>query len=184
MFLETVVEALQSSSLAPLFIDISAVRVQELPDKSSSKHIAALSIRSLFPSDDGQFDKFLLFETERGWFFSIPKLATNRSEVGLIRAAQVNGMAHLGRVTWDVETGDIGVEWILNKRADTPPSLVEFEYVIASLLLYYFQEKLWFVAASLAKQPSMIQGAMKPLLDEAERLAKEEVLPAILQVLR
>jgi len=184
MFLEKVIDALQSSALAPLFVDLQSERVQSITEGNGrSKHVAALRIQNLFPTNDGEHDRFYLVETDRSFIFDIPKFATLRSVDGVVNVSLVNGIAWIGRLTWGVETGDIGIDWIVTKHGDSEPSLSEFETIIASMFLIYFQEKLWFLAASLDTQPAMVQAAMKPLFAAAEKQVREVIVPAITSVL-
>ena len=116
MTIKDLPEALQSSALAPLFLNLDDPNIEE---KDEAKAVVVqLNLKLLLPDDD-QTPRLLLIETENTVSFRIPSITVSKDDMQCIgRVGHLNYMLTIGRMYWDPEDGEIGIDWVIRKTSE------------------------------------------------------------------
>ena len=179
MTVKDIAEALQSSALAPLFLNIESPDIEERDDPKAT--IVQLKLKSPLPSDGDKASKLIIIETDDHISVRIPAITQSKEAELIARVGHVNYMVKVGRMYWDPEDGEIGVDWVVKKSSAADLSAEAMEYTIACLIHIYSNETLYFLAKTLkGKVPEAL---LKPILESAQNEIKETFVPAMESVM-
>lgn len=181
MDLPTIIEALQSSPLAALLPGLESARAQPAPD-GAGKNYVILPVRQLFAISGQKIDSLLIRETDFHYHFLIQVFVTDRSNYAAERALAVNQELLVGRAGYNLKGGEFVVDWALGRRPGAECSLGEIEYVIASLLLHYYGEKLNFVVDDYRRTTELVQAALHGTVVGAMTTLQTEIVPMLMAV--
>jgi len=175
MTVKDVAEALQSSALAPLFLNIEAPEIEERDEPKAT--VVRLKLRSPLPADDDKASKLVIVETDDHVSVRIPAITRSKDAEIIARVGHVNYMVKLGRMYWDPEDGEIGVDWVIRKSDSADLSPEALEYTIACLIEVYANETLYFLLKNL--KDKVPEALLKPILESAQNEIKESFVPAL-----
>ena len=173
-------EALQSSALAPLFLDIDKPDIKKTEDPDAT--IVRFKLKSLLPIDDDKALKFILIENQNTIHLIIPHVAHSKEMEFVARVGHVNKMVNVGRVYWDPEDGEIGIDWVILKSDENAESVQTIEYVMACVIQIYATESLYFLTKNL-EMAEIPQATIKPIIEAAKKEFNEIFKPALDSVL-
>ena len=173
MTVKDVPEALQSSALASLFLNLDDPETKEETDKGVTA--VRLKLKPMLPD---QSPHLLIIESEHKVSFRMPEITRSKNDVNCIgRVGHVNLAVSIGRLYWDPDDGEIGVDWVLRKGSGTVISPESIEYIIACLMEVYYSESLYFLNVKL--HSSDVSKFAQPLMDAAKKEYKDTFEPAI-----
>ncbi len=166
---------LQSSCLAPLFLDLQNPEIKEKDDSVLVK----LALLPAMPGDDNL--SLLVIDNNGIVRFLVPGIAKSKDFVALARCSHINYMTIIPKLCWDPEDGEITAEWSLIKGKGQTLTSELVEHVLANLLMIAYKEKV-VLAQHLAKDkvPEMI---IKQMTEAADRHFKANIMPCIEEAL-
>jgi len=176
MTIKDLPEALQSSALAPMLLNLDDPKIEEKEEAQAV--VEQLTLTPLL-ADDDHTPHLVLVETEQDVSFRIPSITASKDDVQCIgRVGHLNYMLKIGRMYWDPEDGEIGIDWVVRKTSEDVLTPEAAEYIIACLMQVYAAESLYFLAAKL-KSSGIPTAAVKPLLEAAQKELKETFAPVL-----
>lgn len=181
MKIEEANEVIQSSCLAPLFLDLDKVTKEE----KETRILLKLKFKSPFPTKEPP--ALVLIGDEGGLRFMIRNLSKTKDANLIARVAHVNHIVTVPKLCWDPEDGEVYVEWSFLTDDSREVSPLVFERIVAHMLQVYYGERRYFMIAELSGlvdkgiiDKSQAEALLKAVADKIDA----EFLPPVMEVLR
>jgi hypothetical protein len=181
MDLRSIVEALQSSTLAVLLPGLENVRATPSPDGSGRSYVV-LPIRQVFGFSGESNGALLIREMDFHWHFFICVFVTDQVSYAAQHTFDINQSMETVRASYMIKDGEFIVDWALGRRPGWECSLGEIEHVIASLLLVYFVESFNFNVNEIGRQSGLVRSALQEPIDATRMTLEAEIVPLLTAV--
>ena len=173
-------EVLQSSCLAPLFVDLDKLEKEEKED------VTVYKLEVANPFSDKEPVKLSIIEDDTRISIMVRGLAETKDPNLIARVAHVNHLVKIPKFSWDPDDGEVYAEWTLYLEDGGEVSPVVFERVTASILYVFYGERKYFLRSELQglfDKGLISKEQAEAIIDQtAERLEKD-FFPAIRDVL-
>jgi len=173
MTVKDIPEALQSSALASLFLNLEDPEIKEKGDKGIIG--IELKLKDLLPDHSPCLQ---IVDREDEIILRMPEITKSKDDINCIgRVGHVNYGMIIGRMYWDPDDGEIGVDWVIRKTdgAEITPGLIE--HIIACLMQVYYRESLYFLNVKI--HSSDMSKLAQPLLEAAKKHYEDTFKPVI-----
>ena len=160
---------LQTSHLAPLFVDLQKTRTLD----GKNGVVVELALQPALPGDNPMM--LIVVEQGEAFRFVVPKLAKSKEYQAIARIGHLNHQTIIPKLCWDATEGEISAEWFLFKVHGqvVTPAMVEFTLVQLLSVAYHTKASL---AVALA-HGSLPEPMVKQMADAAEAHLTQNIYP-------